>query len=240
MQRNLQIPLYLPIVFQSHKMVAEIVILLLCAYLIGSASTAILLCKAFYRQDIRLSGSGNPGANNVQRMYGWKMGITVLLIDALKGLLAVNMVYITSIDPNSELFATLQLLLGLFVMLGHIFPIFFKFKGGKGVAILFGIMGAMHPWAMMICVGIFLIILLITRYISLSVLIAVLFYPIMINSLFALWITPNETLTVKVFSIVTCVIIWLSHISNIKRIINHTEEKFRIKKPVSRSVANRR
>lgn len=214
-------------------MILEIIALILVSYLMGSASSAILLCKLLYKQDIRLIGSGNPGASNVQRNYGWKSGVTVLLIDALKGAIAVNLAYFTSIPQESETFATLQLTLGLAVMLGHIFPIFFKFKGGKGVAILFGIMGAIHPLAMMICLVTFVIILLITRYISLSVLIAVLFYPTMINSVFALSIFPNETLTVKIFSIVTAIIIWLSHISNIKRLLNRTESKFYIKKPVS-------
>ncbi len=201
----------------------------------GSASSAILLCKLLYNQDIRHIGSGNPGANNVQRVYGWKSGITVLAIDFLKGVCAVNLAHLTSIPQESEAFATLQLTLGMATMLGHIFPVFFKFKGGKGVAILFGIMAAMHPLAMIICLVIFLIVILLTKYISLSVLISVLFYPIMINSVFALWIFPKETLTLKIFSIVTTIIIWLSHISNIKRLLSHSESKFYIKKPVNKS-----
>lgn len=218
-------------------MILEITALLLASYLMGSASSAILLCRLLYNQDIRLIGSGNPGASNVQRTYGWKSGITVLFIDAFKGAVAVHLAYLTNIPHDSETFATLQLTLGMAAMLGHIFPIFFRFKGGKGVAILFGIMGAMHPLAMLICLVIFLIMMICTKYISLSVLIAVLFYPIMINSVFALWIFPKETLTMKIFSIVTAIIIWLSHISNIKRIINGTESKFSIKKPVSKTTS---
>ena len=217
-----------------------VIILIIFAYLLGSASSAILLCRLYYNVDIRLLGSKNPGASNVQREFGWKMGLAVFIIDALKGAAAVSLAYLTELPSTDERFVSLQLLLGLAVMLGHIFPIFFKFKGGKGVSVLVGILAAMHPWAMIICLVIFIITLLITKYISLSVLVASIFYPIMINSVFGLWLIPDETITLRIFSFVAVAIIWLSHISNIKRLINHTENKFYLKKPVERTTERKR
>lgn len=219
---------------------ATIIFLVLCAYLLGSASSAILLCRLYYGADIRESGSGNPGANNVQRIYGWKMGVAVFLIDFMKGAGAVAMAHLTPIPPGTESFVSLQIGLGSAAMLGHIFPLFFRFKGGKGVSILCGILAAIHPWAMLICFSIFLIVFFISRYISLSVLIAILFYPIMINSLFALWLIPEETLTLKIFSGVAAAVIWLCHLSNISRLIHHTEEKFSFRRAVHRTTERRK
>ncbi len=210
-------------------------IVVLFAYLLGSASSAILLCRVYYDTDIRSIGSGNPGANNVQRNFGWKAGIAVFIIDFLKGVASVSLAYFTDFKPGSEMFVTFQIILGFAVVLGHIFPIFFKFKGGKGVSVLAGVLAAIHPWAMIICLIVFLIVLVISKYISLAVLIAVLCYPIMINSVFALWLIPDETLTLKIFSVVITIILWITHISNIKRLLSHQEEKFSFKKSVGRT-----
>lgn len=204
-------------------MAISIILLILTAYLLGSASSAILLCRLYYGEDIRNNGSGNPGATNVQRTYGWKMGVVVFFIDAMKGVAAVEMARLSTLTPGTEAFIALQSGLGLSTMLGHIFPIFFNFKGGKGVAVLCGILAAMQPWTMLVCFAVFLATLSVCRYISLSVLIAILAYP---------FILRTDSIVLRIFSIVAVVIIWLSHLSNIKRILSHNESKFKIKKAV--------
>jgi glycerol-3-phosphate acyltransferase PlsY len=116
--------------------------------------------------------------------------------------------------------------------MGHVFPVFHNFKGGKGVATMCGVLLAIHPFAVLICTTIFCIMLLITRYVSVSVITAVTCFPFLVNTLFALWLDPQETLVIKIFSIVAGCTIWLCHISNLKRLYHGKEEKFIIKKPL--------
>ena len=207
-------------------------LLIVLAYLLGSVSASIMLSKYVYGIDIRTLGSTNAGANNVQRIFGWKAGMLVLVFDFLKGVAAVSLVSLTKYEHETELFVGFQILLGTAVILGHIFPLFFRFRGGKGVAALCGVLFAIHPWAVLICAGVFLIVFLLTRYISASVIAAVTAYPIFINSIFALWLQPEETFTLKIFSIIIAAIIWLTHLSNIKRLFRGREEKFALRKPV--------
>ncbi len=212
------------------------IILTVVAYLLGSLSGAIILGKLYYGVDIRTLGSGNPGASNAQRCFGWKAGVAVLFFDFLKGVGAVSLIYLTKLRPETELFVTMQIIFGLAAIIGHIFPLFFEFKGGQGVSVIAGVLSAIHPWAMLICFAVFIIALLLTKYISVSVLIAVLCYPILVNFMFGLWLTPDETITLRVFSIVIAVTLWLTHISNIKRLFKGTEEKFYFKKSVPPTV----
>ncbi len=207
------------------------IFLIILAYLIGSVSSSIILGKLVYGVDVRDFGSGNPGANNTQRVLGWKMGVLVLGFDILKGVAAVSLVFFLPFQPLTNAFVGTQITFGLFAILGHIFPVYHNFKGGKGVATMCGVLLAIHPFCVLICVVIFLIVFFFTRYVSVSVIAAVTCFPFLVNSLFALWITPEETLTLKIFSIVAGVMIWLSHISNIKRLWRGEEEKFLIRKP---------
>lgn len=209
-------------------------LLSIASYLLGSISSAIIICRLFYGADIRELGSGNPGANNVQRVFGWKAGISVFAFDFLKGAAAVSLVFLTPLSPGTELFSLWQITFGLSAVMGHIFPIFHHFRGGKGVSVAAGAIFAVQPAAMLVCLSIFLIVFFITKYISLSVLIASFSYPLVINLLFALWLNPTETFTVKVFSVVVAVILSLTHISNIRRLKEGTEEKFAFKKAVKR------
>lgn len=208
-------------------------LLLLVAYLIGSFCNAVILSRVFYGIDIRDYGSRNPGANNVQRVLGWKMGVTVFLLDALKGIVAVNLVHFTTIPAGTEWYEGFSILLGLTAVLGHIFPVFFGFKGGKGVATIVGILTMLHPLTAVMCFVVFGLFALFTRYISLSVLLAVTFYPILINVLFEAVLGHSETLTIQIFSIVIAVVLWLTHLSNLKRLIQGKEEKFSFRKPVA-------
>ncbi|MBO7278369.1 MAG: glycerol-3-phosphate 1-O-acyltransferase PlsY [Bacteroidales bacterium] len=207
-------------------------ILLLVAYCMGSICSAVLLSRIFYGIDIRNYGSRNPGANNVQRVLGWKMGVAVFLFDALKGIGAVGLVYFTPIPEGTEWFEGFSILLGLSAVLGHIFPVFFGFNGGKGVATIVGILTMLHPWTALICMLVFFLFCWWTRYISLSVLLAVTFYPVFINVLFEAILGHPETLTIQLFSIVIALVLWLTHLSNLKRLIQGKEQKFSFKKPV--------
>ena len=203
------------------------------AYLIGSLSGAIRFGKLFYGVDVRNYGSKNPGANNVQRVLGWKLALFVFFFDTLKGVAAASLAFLTEFNPGTNPFTGAQIVLGLSAVLGHIFPIFHQFKGGKGVATITGLLWAIHPLAVLICFSIFTLCFILTRYISLSAIVAISCFPFFANSLFA-WLQPQMTLTLKIFSIVIALVIWLTHISNIKRLINRKEEKFKLRRPRSR------
>ena len=205
------------------------ILFILISYLIGSVSSSIILSKLLYGKDIRDYGSKNAGANNMQRVFGWKMGLLVLFCDILKGVIAVCLVYFLPFKPETNSFVATQIVFGAAAVIGHIFPVFHDFKGGKGVATICGVLLAIHPFCVLICTIVFLIVLSITHYVSVSVIAAVTCFPFLVNSLFALWISPEETLTLKIFSIVMGITIWLTHISNIKRLWNGTEEKFMVK-----------
>lgn len=210
------------------------IIFILLAYLIGSISSSILLGKMIYGIDVRNYGSLNPGANNTQRILGWKMGLLVLAFDLLKGVAAASLVHFFPFIPDTNRFVITQIVFGLAAIIGHIFPVYHNFRGGKGVATLCGVLLAIHPYAVLICTAIFLVVFFFTRYISVSVIAAVTCFPFLVNSLFALWLDPEETLAVKIFSIVVGVTIWLTHLSNLKRLWNGKEEKFKLKKALKK------
>ena len=207
---------------------------ILLAYLIGSVSSSIILGKIIYGIDVRDYGSNNPGANNTQRVLGWKMGLVVLVFDVLKGVAAACLVFFMPFKPETNSFVITQIVFGFSAILGHIFPVYHNFKGGKGVATLCGVLLAIHPFAVLICTVIFLIVFFITKYVSVSVSAAVTCFPFFVNTLFALWLEPKETFTVKVFSIVVGVTIWLTHWSNLRRLYYGKEEKFKLKKTIKR------
>ncbi len=201
------------------------------AYAIGSFSGAITLGKAIYGIDIREYGSKNPGANNVQRVLGWKAALAVFFIDTLKGVAATSLAHLSHFEPGSNPYTGAQIILGTSAVIGHILPLYYNFRGGKGVATITGVLWAVHPYAVLICFSIFIICFAITRYISLSVIIAIVCFPFFVNSLFALWLQPELTLTLKIFSIAIAVILTTTHISNLKRLIKGEEEKFKLTKP---------
>lgn len=206
---------------------------IILAYLLGSVSSSILLGKAIYGIDVREYGSKNPGANNTQRVLGWKMGLLVLAFDIIKGAAAASLVYFLPFPRETNGFVSTQIIFGFAAIMGHVFPVWHNFKGGKGVATMCGALLAIHPFAVLICTAIFCITLFFTRYVSVSVIAAVTCFPFLVNTLFALWLDPAETLVIKIFSIVAGCTIWLCHISNLKRLYHGKEEKFVIKKPLS-------
>lgn len=211
-------------------MIAEVVLISIVAYVLGSISSAIILCKLIYNKDIRMEGSRNPGANNVRRVFGWKAGVTVFLFDFFKGWAAIKLIEFTSVPIGSELYSQIEIILTLCAFLGHVFPIFFNFKGGKGVAVLAGAMYAIHPYAALMSIGVFLLMLLITRYISLSVLITAISYPLFMNILFGKILEEDMTTTIRIFSILVAILLPMTHLSNIGRLLTGKEERFKFSK----------
>ena len=208
------------------------------AYLVGSISSSIILGKLIYGIDVRDYGSNNPGANNTQRVLGWKMGLTVLVFDLLKGVAAASLVFFLPFTPETNSFVITQIVFGFAAIMGHIFPVYHNFRGGKGVATLCGVLLAIHPFAVLICTAIFLIVFLITKYVSVSVIAAVTCFPFFVNTLFALWLDPKETFAIKIFSVVIGITIWFTHWSNLKRLYQGKEEKFSVKKSPGRCPKN--
>jgi glycerol-3-phosphate acyltransferase PlsY len=196
------------------------------AYLMGSIPTSVWVGKLFYGIDVREHGSGNAGATNTIRVLGLKAGIPVFLFDVFKGYAAVRLLYFTDFYiPQSGNFISFQLLLGLAALLGHIFPVFAQFRGGKGVATLSGVVLALHPLATAIALGIFTISLIATRYVSLSSMIAGFLYPLIL-----LFVFKNTNPTLIIFSMVIAILILFTHQKNIERLIRGEESKFKVKK----------
>ncbi len=142
-------------------------ILVIVAYLIGSIPTSLIVSSTQFNIDIRDYGSGNAGATNTFRVLGLKWGSIVMGFDMLKGLLATKLALLIPFYVVNEFERTnFQIGLGLAAVLGHIFPIWAEFRGGKGVATLFGLIISVSPWTALSCLGVFLLVLFLTRFVS--------------------------------------------------------------------------
>ena len=197
------------------------ILVVFAAYLIGSIPTAVWFGKIFYKIDLREHGSGNAGATNALRVFGNKAGAIVLVIDALKGVAAVSLISFFPDTFDSRIFYVLyQLLLGVAALIGHVFPVFAGFRGGKGIATLAGIGIAMFPIPVLICLGVFLIAFLPTRYVSVGSLSAGLAFPITV-----ILLAKDITIPEIVFASLVTVFVTITHRKNIKRLIGGTENK---------------
>jgi glycerol-3-phosphate acyltransferase PlsY len=198
-------------------------VLILIAYFLGSIPAAVWIGKYFYQIDVREFGSGNAGATNTFRVLGKKAGIPVLLIDIIKGTLAVALVYLTSFERGSNDFISLQLGLGVAALLGHIFPVLAGFRGGKGVATILGIVICVLPLASGLGLLVFLCVLLSTRIVSLSSMLAGVSFP-----LFLIFILKEQNPILISFSIAVGVLLIITHRKNIKRLLNKQENKINL------------
>lgn len=161
----------------------------LTAYLLGSIPSAVWVGRLFHGIDVREHGSGNAGATNVIRVLGWKTGIPVLLFDMAKGFLAAMLPRLFNLAPqDSAMLVNLQIFTGLMAITGHIFPVFAGFRGGKGVATITGVVLSIHPLVTLTCFLVFVAILLITGYVSVSSMTAGIVFPI---SMFLFFDTPS-------------------------------------------------
>ena len=201
-------------------------VLIIISYLIGSIPTALLVSKRFFGIDIRDYGSGNMGATNTFRVLGSRYGTIVMVIDILKGMAAVMMYNFLPFYLNHELERTnLMLALGTAAVLGHVFPIFAGFRGGKGVATLLGMVLAIQPVIALSCIGIFVLVLFLTRYVSLSSILAALSLPVCV-----LWIWNENELLYRIFALAVAVLVVVTHQKNIGRILRGVESRIPILK----------
>jgi len=203
-----------------------ILIEVILAYLIGSIPTAVWVGKIFYKTDVREHGSGNAGATNVIRVLGYKAGIPVLLFDVFKGWFAVQLVYFFPHEfLSAETINYIMIALAVAVFSGHVFPVFAGFKGGKGVGTLAGVGIALFPFALLIVLGIFIVILILTRYVSLSSLLGGLSFPFVV-----VFICGETNPGLIVLSILVAILIPLTHIKNIRRLLKGDENKFQFRR----------
>jgi glycerol-3-phosphate acyltransferase PlsY len=195
--------------------------LLILAYLIGSIPTAVWVSKYFFDIDIRNFGSGNAGATNTFRVLGSKAGSFVFAVDMLKGYLAVDLAYfIAKYQMDNIALTNFQVLLGIAAVVGHIFPIWAEFKGGKGIATLFGMILAIQPLVAVSLIVVFVFMLFLTRYVSLSSISASIAFPIMIFFVF-----KEPELMYRVFALATAIMVVLTHHKNINRLLAGNENK---------------
>ena len=194
------------------------------AYFIGSIPTAVWFGKLIHGVDVREHGSGNPGATNTFRVLGKRAGTIVMLVDIAKGLLATFLATLLlrmGIIPEDKLIIT-KLVFGMIAVFGHIFPVFIRFKGGKGVATLMGMMIGIQPVVALFSALVFLVILLTTKYVSLSSMFGALSFPLML--IFIPRFNTGEPILVMFGFFLALVVIW-SHHKNVKRLIQGEENK---------------
>jgi glycerol-3-phosphate acyltransferase PlsY len=203
----------------------NIIFLLTLAYLIGSIPTAVWVSKRIYGLDIREHGSGNAGATNTFRVLGKKAGIGVMIVDMLKGFAAVQLSHLSGFDWGTTQIVNLQIGLGLCAVVGHIFPIWAGFRGGKGIASLFGMILAIHPIVAISLVAVFLLMLFLTRYVSLSSMAASVAFPVLILFIFK---DQAPEMSYKLFAIATACMVVLTHHKNISRLIAGNESKVKL------------
>lgn len=200
------------------------IVLIIFAYLIGSIPTAVWVSKTMYGIDIRDYGSGNAGATNTFRVLGSKWGIFVMLADVAKGVIATSLYILIPYYLSNELARTnFMIALGLIAVLGHVFPIWANFRGGKGVATLLGMTLAIQPIVALICLVVFLISLISTRFVSLSSILAAVAFMVLILFVF----DEKETLY-RLFAMIVAIMVVVTHHKNISRLYKGNEPKLPI------------
>lgn len=211
----------------------RLAIIIVLSYLVGSIPTSIIYSKFFRGIDIRRHGSGNAGGTNVFRVLGWKPGVAVIIFDMLKGFIAVAIIarlYYDPVLPGGELliqeFTLIQIIAGASAILGHIWTVFAGFNGGKGIATAAGMLFGIAPIEFTVSVGVFLIVLLLSRFVSLGSISAAVAFPL---TLLFRWNIINVEIqdysTLIYFSIAISLLLIYTHRSNIKRLIQGTENK---------------
>ncbi len=200
-----------------------VIFALLCAivpYLMGSINPAIIFSKIFFHDDIRTHGSGNAGATNTLRTYGKKMSVAVLLCDILKALISVGFGWLMMGHSFGGAIA------GFFVILGHMFPIYYNFKGGKGVACAAAVVLMMSPISFLLCLLVFAIIVVGTKFVSLASIIGIGLYPLFVSA----FVRPEKQGAIGVFAVLIAVFVIFMHRANMKRLLNGEESKISLGK----------
>jgi glycerol-3-phosphate acyltransferase PlsY len=196
---------------------------IILAYFIGAIPSSVWIGKSFYNVDVREHGSGNAGATNTFRIIGKKAGIIVLLLDVFKAWFATSILSQLAGNQSTEY----MLALGLVAVLGHIFPVYIGFRGGKGIASLLGVIIAIHPLASLYSIIVFVTTLLISRFVSLSSILAACTFPLLITLYFT---SDNSSLII--FSFMVAVLVIFTHKKNIERLFNKEESKVNLPKKI--------
>ena len=205
---------------------AVYIIVSIIAYLLGSISFSIIISKKMAGFDVRDKGSKNAGSTNVLRTVGKKAAIITLICDCLKGVIAILIAYIAGkiwTDLDSALLVQLA---GTFVVLGHTFPVFFKFKGGKGVATSLGVLLMVNWQIGLICLVFALILMALTRFVSLGSVAAAILFPVLTVFITNNYLVPGNYI---IFGIILAILVIFNHRENVKRLLTGTENKLSFK-----------
>lgn len=195
---------------------------ILFAYLLGSIPTAVWVGKSWYAIDVREHGSKNAGATNTFRVLGKKPGIIVLIIDIIKGAIASLLPFYFYTGTTDQV-VNLQIITSIVAVVGHVFPCFANFKGGKGVATSLGVIIGLHPAAAGICMVVFLLVFLTSHYVSLGAMIGAVTFPLSIVFVF-----HTHSFWLIVFAHVLAILVILAHRKNIQRLLKGEESKMRV------------
>ena len=205
----------------------ENVIVALIAYLIGSINFSVILSKKMAGFDVREKGSGNAGTTNMLRSVGKKAAIITLICDILKGIVAIGIALIIGKMVADVQASLLVQIAGIAVVIGHTFPIFFEFRGGKGVATSLGVL-LMTNWQIgLICLVFALVLMALTRVVSMGSIAAAILYPVLTLFITSHYIVEGNYF---IYSVILAIIVAFNHRANIKRILNGTENKLSFKK----------
>ncbi len=206
---------------------ATYIIVTIIAYLLGSISFSVIISKKMAGFDVREKGSGNAGSTNVLRTVGKKAAILTLICDCLKGVVAILIAVLASKIVKGTDAGLLVQLAGVAVVIGHTFPIFFKFKGGKGVATSLGVLLIINWQIGLICLVFALTLMALTRFVSLGSVSAAILFPILTIFIQENYIVPGNYI---IFGVVLAAIVVFNHRANVKRLLTGTENKLSFKK----------
>ena len=205
---------------------ATYIIVAIIAYLLGSISFSVIISKKMAGFDVREKGSGNAGSTNVLRTVGKKAAVLTLICDCLKGVLAILIAYIAGNIVKDIDKSLLVQLAGIFVVIGHTFPVFFKFKGGKGVATSLGVLLMVNWQIGLICLVFALVLMALTRFVSLGSVAAAVLFPVLTVFIRTNYLVPGNYI---IFGIILAVLVIFNHRENVKRLLEGKENKLSFK-----------
>lgn len=209
---------------------AAYIIIAIIAYLVGSINFSIIISKRMAGFDVREKGSGNAGTTNMLRSVGVKAAAITLLCDILKGVVVILIAILIGNIVDGLDDALLVQLAGIFVIIGHTFPIFFGFKGGKGIATSLGVLLMINWQIGLICLVFALILMVITRMVSVGSIVAAILFPVLVIFIGQNYIVPVNNWSYLIFSIIVAILVLFNHRENLKRIFTGKENKISFKK----------
>lgn len=209
---------------------ATYIIVAIISYLLGSISFSVIISKKMAGFDVREKGSGNAGSTNVLRTVGKKAAALTLICDILKGVVAILIAVLAGKIISGLDNAFLVQLAGIFVIIGHTFPVFFKFKGGKGIATSLGVLLVTNWQIGLICLVFALILMALTKMVSVGSIAAAILFPVLVLFINQNYIVEASNWSYLIYSIIIAVLVIFNHRSNLKRILNGSESKLSFKK----------